>query len=84
MNSLGFYHDCLSHRAHFDLHGNMTEIPRGSGGEVALPSIATVGKHCIVVFFPSQGSCRFCVIIIILFIFLALQLIFGAPSLDGL
>lgn len=51
MNSLGFYHDCLSHRAHFVLHGYMTEIPRGSGGEVALPSIATVGKHCIVVFF---------------------------------
>lgn len=50
MNSLGFYHDCLSHRAHFVLHGHMTEIPRGSGGEVALPSIATVGKHCIVVF----------------------------------
>lgn len=47
MNSLGFYHDCLSHRAHFVLHGYMTEIPSGSGSEVALPSVATVGKHCV-------------------------------------
>lgn len=59
MNSLGcccffcfFYHDCLSHRAHFVLHGYLTEIPRGSGSEVALPSVATVGKHCIVLFRP--------------------------------
>lgn len=50
MNSFGFffYRDCLSHRAHFVLHGYMTEISGESDNEVALPSIATVGKHCIV------------------------------------